>query len=118
MALFSSQGPFDIDGLPWLRSHPDLGSMGRFAERFRDDDHHDYVMTFKPRTSGNPINRLLEAVRLVDGGRGEYANWARDLRDNSQFWTRQDRRYPQYTEEEYRHAYRVLSRLAALQEVS
>lgn len=59
----------------------------------------------------NPANRLLDAFRLIDAGRSEYADWVRDIDANPQFWMRQGGQYPQYTPAEVEHARAVLSRI-------
>lgn len=38
-----------LDPEPFLRTHPDLGFMGRFKRDFSESNHAAYQMEFKPR---------------------------------------------------------------------
>lgn len=86
-----------------------------------------FPRTFDPRpefdhAQHNPVNRLLRDFRAIDGGRGEYARWLRDLDANPHWWTLQPGTGIMagvtvgYAPEEIAHARRVLTRLANLAE--
>lgn len=68
MTQFSSKTPFNDDPEPWVRTHPDLGYMGRFDSRFPNDAHSDYRMKHSPRPEfnrpqHNPTNPILTEFR-------------------------------------------------------
>lgn len=70
MTQFSSKPPFNDDPTPWVRTHPDLGYMGRFESRFPNDTHSNYRMKHSPRPEynrpqHNPTNPILTEFRDI-----------------------------------------------------
>ena len=67
----------------------------------------------------NKPNRLLIDFRRIDGGRGEYADWVRDIDENRGWWVSQmapSGNTIGYAPHEIQHARKVLTRLANLAE--
>lgn len=80
------------------------------------------TVVLRDYSQSNPVNTLLDHFRNIDGGRGEYREWLKDLDANPEFWRRQrisvlgNPALVGYTTDEIEHAKKVLSRLPRLQQ--